>query len=156
MSEWRYSHYDNGLYIRNLIQIKWDWERKSLWAFTDLFIILLKRLAANVITFWWLVWELCQHSFLYMRHCHSDYSITLTSQMIHFLCLIPSKRHGLGLFYQHIQLLQHQISEYTWRYRVSSPFFKCYEEPFRFWLDCEGLDTLASTPSLRFVFARLK
>ena len=48
---------------------------------------------------------------IYIHRCHSDYnSVTLTSQMINFLCLIPSKQHGLGLFYQHIQLLQHQVS----------------------------------------------
>ena len=52
MSEWRYSHYENGLYIRNLIQLKRDLERKSPWASTDLFIMMLKRAAANVITFW--------------------------------------------------------------------------------------------------------
>ena len=56
-------------------------------------------------------------------HCHSDYSVTLMSQMINLLCLIPSKWHGLGLFYQHFQLLQHQISGYAWRYLVISPFF---------------------------------
>ena len=92
-------------------------------AFTDLFIMMLKRVTANIITFWWLVWELCQHSFLNISHYHSDYSVTLTSQMINFLCLIPSKWHGLRLFYQHIQLLQHQVSGYAWKYWVISHFF---------------------------------
>ena len=141
-SEWRYSHYDNGLYIRSLVQIKWDWERRSPWAFTKLSIMMLKRLAANVITFWWLVWELCQHSFLNISHCNSDYSNTLTSQWINFLCLIPSKQHGLGLFYQHIQLLQHQVSGYAWRYLDDFIlFFNLHSHGGEFWaiLACPGI-----------------
>ena len=68
------------------------------------------------------MWELCLHSFLYISHCHSDYSVTLMSHMINFLCSISSKRHGVGLFYQHLQLLQHQVGGYAWRYPVISPF----------------------------------
>ena len=52
-------------------------------------------------------------SFLYISHCHGDYSYTLMSQIINFLRLIPSKWLSLGSFHQYIQLLQHQISKYT-------------------------------------------
>ena len=84
-------------------------ERKSPWSFIGSLIMMLKRVATKVITFLWPVWELCQCSFLYKSHYHSDYRVTLMPQMINFLCLIPSKRHGLGSFYWHIQLLQHQF-----------------------------------------------
>ena len=63
-------------------------------------------------------------SIIYISHCSSYYSYILMSQIINFLCLIPSKQHGLGLFYQHIQLLQHQVSGYAWRYLVISAFFQ--------------------------------
>ena len=53
------------------------------------------------------------NKFLYTKHCHGDHGVTLVSQMINFLCLIHSKQLGSGLFYQHIQLLQHQVSRYS-------------------------------------------
>ena len=69
-------------------------------------------------------WEQCWPSFLYIRHCHRDYSDILRSQIIKFLCLISSKLLSWGLFYRHVQHLQNQTNEYTWQSLVSSSFFK--------------------------------
>ena len=88
MSECHDSPYDNGLYIRSLVQITRDSERKSYWPFTDLLIMMLKRDADNAILLWWLVWELCWPSFkhqtwrsnpfLMVTHSHS-LTLSLTS-----------------------------------------------------------------------------
>ena len=52
MSECHHSPYDNGIYIKSLVQIIWDSERKRHWPFTDLLIMMLKRDTDNAIELW--------------------------------------------------------------------------------------------------------
>ena len=121
MSQRCYSFYKNGLYIRKYVDIAPIEVTKMKWHDQHLF-------WASWSTSQWKLQEISfpslisfGPSFLYISHCYSDYSPTVTSQITNFLCLISSTWLTLGLFYQHIQLLQHQVSGYACNIHIHLP-----------------------------------
>ena len=109
-SECGYSHYDNVLYIRSLVNIAPTQATIIKWCYQHLFWASWSTSQWKVNEIFFLSLMVFEPSFLYINDCHRDYSDTLTSQ-INLLRLISSKLLRWGLFHLHIQHTQHQTNE---------------------------------------------
>ena len=124
-SEWRYSHYDKDLHIRNSVDIAPAQATKRQWHYQQLFLASWSSSKWKVKEMFFLTLKFFGLSLLYIRHCHSDYiSCTLTSHITNSFFLISSKWLTLGLQYLDNQLTKLNFMQcIIWRYLVISLSF---------------------------------